>query len=175
MSVRLNNSNFLHFFRFTAMGILLVFSFTEVELWTVVSQYLKLRYLTEPSYIIEFVVDTFYIFHDISAPVTSNYWYLKVNFQVPENLFWDISSLISQSKFSRSQKINFEISVAGLDKSKYDLLVRCSTSATKYWISFGFPIYLIHFSGQVRKYFTCPAKIFTCQGQPDDGFVRPCL
>ena len=38
----------------------------------------------------------------------------------------------------------------------------------------GFPIYLIHFSGQVRKYFTCPAKIFTCPGQPDNGFVRPC-
>ena len=39
----------------------------------------------------------------------------------------------------------------------------------------GFPIYLIHFSGQVRKYFTCPAKIFTCPGQPDNGFVRPCI
>ena len=61
----------------------------------------------------------------------------------------------------------------GLDKSKFDLLVRCCTSATKYCISVGFPIYLIHFSGQVRKYFTCPAKIFTCPGQPDNGFVRP--
>ena len=29
----------------------------------------------------------------ISTSVTTNYWYLKVNFLEPENLLWDISSL----------------------------------------------------------------------------------
>ena len=38
-----------------------------------------------------------------------------------------------------------------------------------------FSIYLIHFSGQVRKYFTCPAEVFTCPGQPDNRYVRPCI
>ena len=63
--------------------------------------------------------------------------------------------------------------IPGLDKSKFYLLVWYSTSAIKYCTSLGFPVHHIHFSGQVKQYFTCPAKIFTCPGQPDNGFVRP--
>ena len=37
-----------------------------------------------------------------------------------------------------------------------------------------FPYIINTFSGQVRKFFTCPAEILTCPGQPDNGFVRPC-
>ena len=37
--------------------------------------------------------NTYHIFMFISIPFISNYWYLKVNFLVPENLLWDIRSL----------------------------------------------------------------------------------
>ena len=65
----------------------------SVSLNTVSSRYFEQWYLKLPSYIKEYSLNTISKFIKISYPDISNYWYLKVNFLVPENLLWDISSL----------------------------------------------------------------------------------
>ena len=67
---------------------------TVLELiYTINSQCLEYWYFKVPSGIKEDSLDTITMFHCVSVPDISDYWYLKVNFLGPENLLWDISSL----------------------------------------------------------------------------------
>ena len=54
---------------------------------------LKHWYFKESSYMKEYISDASPIFLYTSASDISNYWYLKVNFLIPENLLWGIRRL----------------------------------------------------------------------------------